>query len=161
MPMIVSNLQSLRPLVAVVSLKRATIRPHPGALGPISTRPTGPAVVCRMRMPKWAAQRRSHAATRQTDARLTTDAKWILDLGPGYVVSPHINTQKCLIIAQYSHILVQKRSKIAQGGPKIPICVPLFGKSPKISTSYLGKLNGSQQKLIGFGQGAPPRAQIR
>ena len=69
--MIVSNLQSLRPLVAVVSLKRATIRPHPGALGPISTRPTGPAVVCRMRMPKWAAQRRSHAATRQTDARLT------------------------------------------------------------------------------------------
>ena len=70
-PMIVSNLQSLRPLVAVVSLKRATIRPHPGALGPISTRPTGPAVVCRMRMPKWAAQRRSHAATRQTDARLT------------------------------------------------------------------------------------------
>ena len=86
MPMIVSNLQSLRPLVAVVSLKRATIRPHPGALGPISTRPTGPAVVCRMRMPKWAAQRRSHAATRQTDARLTTDAKWILDLGPGYVV---------------------------------------------------------------------------
>ena len=45
--------------------------------------------------------------------------------------------------------------------PKIPICVPLFGKSPKISTSYLGKLNGSQQKLIGFGHGAPPRAQIR
>ena len=81
--MIVSNLQSLRPLVAVVSLKRATIRPHPGALGPISTRPTGPAVVCRMRMPKWAAQRRSHAATRR---QTYADAKQVLDLGPGYVV---------------------------------------------------------------------------
>eukprot|EP00966_Prymnesium_polylepis_P146837 3391656-Prymnesium_polylepis.1 len=70
--MIVSNLQSLRPLVAVVSLKRATIRPHPAALGPISTRPTGHrSRLPHADVPKWAAQRRSHAATRQTDDRLT------------------------------------------------------------------------------------------
>ena len=84
--MIVSNLQSLRPLVAVVSLKRATIRPHPGALGPISTRPTGPAVVCRMRMPKWAAQHRSHAATRQTAGWRGVDPILRLAQAPGYVV---------------------------------------------------------------------------
>ena len=38
---------------------------------------------------------------------------------------------------------------------------PFSGIVRKTSTSYLGNKSGSQQKLVGFGHGAPPRDKIR
>ena len=46
-------------------------------------------------------------------------------------------------------------------GLRIPICVPPFGKTSEIVASYHNNLFGRNKKLIGFGLGAPPRAQIR
>ena len=46
-------------------------------------------------------------------------------------------------------------------GLEIPISVPVNGKSDIFTPLYLSNQNGSQQKLIGFGHGAPPQAQIR
>ena len=37
----------------------------------------------------------------------------------------------------------------------------VWGKSVKSKASYLDKYDDPQRKLIGFGNGAPPRAQIR
>ena len=45
--------------------------------------------------------------------------------------------------------------------PQIPISVHLFGKSYKLTTSYLNKENRNIRDLNEFGQGAAPRAQIR
>ena len=46
-------------------------------------------------------------------------------------------------------------------GLEIPISVPVNGKSDIFTPLYLSNQNGSQHKLIGFGHGAPPQAQIR
>ena len=47
------------------------------------------------------------------------------------------------------------------GGGSAPEDYSGVGKSFESEASYLDKYDGSQRKLLGFRNGAPPRAQIR
>ena len=49
----------------------------------------------------------------------------------------------------------------AQCGLKIPISVPVNGKSGIFTPPYLINRGDTFRKLMGFGHGAPPRSQIR
>eukprot|EP00966_Prymnesium_polylepis_P137258 3171604-Prymnesium_polylepis.1 len=82
--MIVSNLQSLRPLVAVVSLKRATIRPGAGPHIHATHRPGSRLPHADAQMGCTAPLTRCHPP--DCLAR-EDDAKVLRDLGPGYVVN--------------------------------------------------------------------------